>query len=178
MKGTKSSLRYATALLELAIEKNVVEDVSNDIHHLHSICENNNDIVAFLNSPIINSEKKVAILQEVFSSFNEISTKFIQLITKNKRENILPSIAFSFVKLMQKHNGIVPVKITVPSAIKEETKTRIISKLPQGNGITYDVSIDIDKDLIGGFIIRMEDKQLDASIRGRINDLKLAFNAN
>ena len=72
MKGTKSSLRYATALLELAIEKNVVEDVSNDIHHLHSICENNNDIVAFLNSPIINSEKKVAILQEVFSSFNEI----------------------------------------------------------------------------------------------------------
>ena len=79
---------------------------------------------------------------------------------------------------MQKHNGIVPVKITVPSAIKEETKTKIISKLPQGNGITYDVSIDIDKDLIGGFIIRMEDKQLDASIRGRINDLKLAFNAN
>ena len=79
---------------------------------------------------------------------------------------------------MQKHDGIVPVKITVPSAIKDETKNKIISKLPQENGITYDVSIDIDKDLIGGFIIRMEDKQIDASIRGRINDLKLAFNAN
>ena len=124
MKGTKSSLRYATALLELAIEKNVVEDVSSDIHHLHSICENNNDIVAFLNSPIINSEKKVAILQEVFSSFNEISTKFIQLITKNKRENILPSIAFSFVKLMQKHNGIVPVKNNCSKCNKRRNKNQ------------------------------------------------------
>ena len=178
MKGTKSSIRYATALLELAIDEHVIDDVSNDIHYLNDTCNNNNDLIAFLNSPIINSEKKISILEKLFPSFNDISIRFLRLITKNQRENILPAIAFSFVKLMQKHNGIVPVKITAPFLLEEETKNNIISTLPQTKGITYDVSVEVDKDLLGGFTIRMEDKQLDASIRGRLNDLKLAFNAN
>ncbi len=122
--------------------------------------------------------KKTEILEDLFSPFNEITIRFIRLITKNKRENILPAIAFSFVKLMQKHRGIVPVKITAPYPLKDETKNNIISKLPQNKEITYDVSVEVDEDLLGGFIIRMEDKQIDASIRGRLNDLKLAFNAN
>ena len=89
----------------------------------------------------------------------------------------MPAIADSFVRLLQEKKGIVPVKITVSYPISEETKNDIISKLPQEQGITYDVSVDINKALIGGFIVRMGDKQIDASISGRLNNLKLAFNA-
>ncbi|MAO32301.1 MAG: ATP synthase F1 subunit delta [Crocinitomicaceae bacterium] len=177
MKGTKSAIRYAKALIELADENGSLNEVSNDITQLKLVCDENRDLVAFLNSPIIDRHKKISILEEAFSSFNEVSTKFMRLITKNKRENILPAIADSFVRLLQEKKGIVPVKITASYPISEETKNDIISKLPQDKGITYDVSVDINKALIGGFIVRMGDKQIDASISGRLNNLKLAFNA-
>ncbi len=80
MKGTKVAGRYATALLELAIEQNKIEQVSADMKYLLEANNETRDFQLLLDSPIVNATKKIAIFEEVFGQFEELSMSFVKLI--------------------------------------------------------------------------------------------------
>lgn len=86
MKGTKAASRYAKALLELAIENNQVDAVLNDMEYLSVIAKEHRDFQLLVQSPIINSEKKIKIFDELFGQFQQISRMFIELITKKEEK--------------------------------------------------------------------------------------------
>ena len=111
MKSTKSAIRYSKALLELAIEQNKVDLVLSDMDFFYTTSSENKDLLVFLKSPIIRSDKKLTVLQALFSHFDILTTSFMQLITKNRREALLTEIAASFIKLVKDHKGIVPVTL-------------------------------------------------------------------
>lgn len=172
MKGTKSASRYAKALLELAIEHNKVDAIAGDMNFLLQTAENR-DFELFLNSPLINTEKKINILAEVFGQFEEITSKFVNLVTRNRRDYMLPAIASSFNQQVKEYKGIVPVTITSAVALNEKTKNDIIGKISATvSGKTVEITEVIDKEIIGGFIVRMGDQQIDASIASQFNNLK------
>lgn len=172
MKGTKTASRYATALLEIAIEQNKLEQVASDMNYL---LEANNETVDFqllINSPVINSDKKIAIFNEIFGQFEDVSMSFIKLITKNRRESYLPTIAESFDKQLKEHKGIVPVTIISAATLDEAVKNSIISKVEGSVKGQLEVKELIDESLIGGFIVQMGDKRIDASVANQFNNLK------
>src|SRR4051812_39991370 len=111
MKGTKAASRYAKALLELAIEQNKIENVSADMQALSSASKETREFQLFLDSPVINPEKKNSIFKELFGQFDVLTSSFVELITKNGREAILPEIAEAFEAQMKAHMGIVPVTL-------------------------------------------------------------------
>ena len=86
MKGTKAASRYAKALLDLAIEGNQVDAVLNDMKYLSVVSNDSREFQLLVQSPIINSDKKIAIFNELFGQFQQISRMFIELITKKGRE--------------------------------------------------------------------------------------------
>jgi F-type H+-transporting ATPase subunit delta len=176
MKGTKSAIRYAKALLELAIEQGKVDLVLKDMEFFVNSGSENHDLQVFLKSPIINADKKLNILNELYSHFDVLSKSFIQLITKNRRESLLMIIASSFINLVKSHKNIVPVTLISASELTKESKDKILSKVKVSG--TIELIEEIDPTLIGGFIVRIGDVQVDASVNSQLKKLKIDLITN
>ena len=172
MKGTKAASRYAKSLLELAIERNNLDKVAADMAYLAKVSKEEKDFAVLLGSPVVKSDKKIAIFGEIFGQFDELTMRFIELITKNRRENILAEIAHSFEAQLKEYKGIVPVTLVSAVALDKATKDAILSKVQHSVKGTLEVTEVIDAELIGGFIVRMGDKQIDASIASQFSNLK------
>lgn len=172
MKSTKAASRYAKSLLELAIEQNKLDTVAADLKYLEAVNTETKEFTILLNSPIINSAKKIAIYRELFGKFEALTLSFIDLITKNRREYMLPQIAISFDQLLKAHRGIVPITIVSAVALNDTTRSLIVSKIQHSSTEKLEVEEIVDSTLIGGFIVRMDDKQIDASVASQINNLK------
>lgn len=172
MNSSKVAIRYAQALLELAVENNSLDAVSRDMQYLAQVNADNRDFQLLLSSPIIKADKKIAVLNEIFGSFERVSTSFIELIAKNGRESILPEIATAFNELVKAHKGIVPVTLTSATKLDESVKKQIVSKIAASVKGTIEITEVIDPALIGGFIVKMGDTQIDASVASKLSQLK------
>jgi F-type H+-transporting ATPase subunit delta len=172
MNSTKAASRYAKALLELAIEQGNLEKISSDMAYLYKICKEEKDFVILLNSPVIKSDKKITIFKSLFGDFDRLSSMFIDLIAKNRREYMLGQIADSFEAQLKAHDGIVPVTLLSAKALATKTKDAIMGKISASVDGKLEVNEVIDESLIGGFIVRMDNKQIDASVSTQFKNLK------
>lgn len=173
MRSTKSAIRYAKAILELSSETNAVDQVASDMERIVEAGNDTGDFQVFLNSPVIKTDKKISILKVLFPEFTELTMSFIELITKNKREYLLTEIASAFVSLLKKQNGIVPISVTSAVKLEKQTLNQILEKLKSHVDGAFEVTEEVDPSLIGGFVVRMEDKQIDASIASQLNRMKI-----
>ena len=103
MQGTRVASRYAKSFIDLTIEQGVLEEAYADMKFISDVCKSNHDFVSFLKSPIINTDKKQAVLKEVFSGkLNKVTDTYVTLIADKKRELYLPEIATEFVNQKNK----------------------------------------------------------------------------
>lgn len=172
MKGTKAAIRYAKSLLDLALEKGNLDSVAGDMNFFSSTLEQNPELGRLLASPIIEGSKKLEVIKSVFGQFETVTMSFFELVTKNGREAVLPAIAGSFDQEVKAHKGIVPVELVTAVALDETTRKMILAKVDEHVSGTLEVKETIDADLIGGFIVKMGDKQIDASVSNQLNNLK------
>jgi F-type H+-transporting ATPase subunit delta len=172
MKSSKSAVRYAQALLDLAIENNSLDVISSDMKYFDEVASSSREFELLLSSPIVRADKKINVFNAVFEQFNPITLKFIELITKNGRENVLPQIAQSFDVLLKAFKGIVPITIISAAKLNETTRKEIISKVQSTLKGSLEVTEEIDTALIGGFIVKMGDKRIDASVASQLTKLK------
>ncbi|MBM3185352.1 MAG: ATP synthase F1 subunit delta [Bacteroidetes bacterium] len=172
MKSTKSAGRYAKALLELAQDQNKLEVVESNVNSILRASKESNDFQVFLNSPLIKVDKKIEVLNQLFSDFDALTLNFIALTTNNGRERLITEIANSFITQLKELRGIVPVSITSATPLDSKTREVIMSKISASVKGKLEVEELVDKDLIGGFIVRMEDKQIDASVASQLNRMK------
>jgi F-type H+-transporting ATPase subunit delta len=172
MKQTKAAFRYATSLLELSLEKGNLDQVAADMKYFSETVAENRDLALMLTSPIIDGAKKTEIFKMIFGQFEPVTMSFFDLITKNGREAVLPEIASAFEAKVKEHKGIVPVELVSAIALDEATRTNILAKVDASVNGTLEITETIDPSIIGGFIIKMGDKQIDASISNQLNNLK------
>jgi F-type H+-transporting ATPase subunit delta len=172
MKGTKVAARYAKSLLEIAIEKGIVDQVANDMRYLHETQAENKELVNLFNSPIVSSAKKNEVLKEVFAQFEAISTSFLTMVVNKGRESYLPEMSYSFIQQVKEYKGIVPVELVSAVALDDNTKKNILAKIEGSVKGSLEVSETIDPSIIGGFIVKMGDRRIDASVSSQLNKLK------
>lgn len=172
MKSTKAASRYATALLEIANDQKQVDSVLGDMKFLLSVNHDARDFGLLIASPIVTSDKKIQIFEMIFDQFEEVSMAFIKLITKNGRENILPEIAASFDEQVKEQRGIVPITLVSATPLDESTKKTILAKVEASLEGQLEVAEIIDESLLGGFVVKMGDTQIDASVLNQFNNLK------
>jgi F-type H+-transporting ATPase subunit delta len=172
MKSSKVAIRYAQALLDLAVENNNLENVNRDMSYLSQVNNENRDFQLLLSSPVIKADKKVAVLNEIFGQFEEVSTAFMALITKNGREALLPEIAEAYHELVKEKKGIVSVTIVSATKLDGAVKKQILDKIQATTKGTLEVTEEIDASLIGGFVVKMGDTQIDASVASKFAQLK------
>jgi len=174
MKGTIVAKRYAKSLLDLSLEKNNSEKVNNDMVQLSEICADSKELISVFNNPTINANKKSEIFDALFKGkIENISLDFIQLITKNSRERLIPEIAQSFTKLYKAHNNVIDVELISALELEEKAKSKILEKVKKNYpNSTIELSEKIDPSILGGFIVKIGDKQIDASVASQLSNLK------
>jgi F-type H+-transporting ATPase subunit delta len=172
MKSTKSAVRYAKALLELAIEQNKLESISNDMNAIIAANEETRDFQLFLSSPLIQAEKKVSIFNQLFDYFEDLSLSFVSLITKNGRENILVEIAASFQDQVKAYKGIVPVTLVSSKKLDDTTVNAILAKVKPAVKGEIELTEKIDEEILGGFVVKIGNTQVDASVANQLKNLK------
>lgn len=172
MAGLKVAGRYAQSLVELANEMQNTDAVLKDMELLLATTNGNKDFHVFLNSPLIKADKKNSIFDKLFGGFQEVTIKFIHLLTKNKREMILPVIAEEFIAKLNEIRGIVPITLTSAVKLDEGVKATILEKLNKSIKGSIELTEKVDESLIGGFVVRMGDTRIDASIAHQLNEMK------
>lgn len=170
--------RYAKSLLELAIEKSALDEVVKDIQEFDEVCKTNRDFVLMLKNPIIVSAKKSSILKSIFDGkVNELTLAFFVIITKKGREKYLPEIAQTFIDQYYDHKGIVESTITSVEPLSESLKKEVTGLVEGISKKQVVLTEKIDSDLIGGFVLKIGDRQIDESISSKLSALKLKFSA-
>lgn len=173
MKNTKVSIRYAQSLLDLAIEQNILNNVYADAKLINGVVQSNKDFVLMLNSPIIKTDKKIAIFKEIFASqISELTLLFVNLITTKNRESLLDQIFDSFITLYDQYKGIQKVVVTTVSGIDDELRKKVLEIVKTTTKNEIELVEKIDPSIIGGFILKIGDRQLDSSVERTLKNLK------
>ena len=180
MQNPRLAQRYAKSLIDLVAEMNQLDPVHDDIMLLHAICTQSREFVLMLKSPIINADKKNKIINAVTKNkISKITQTFIKLLCSKNRESLLPEIISSFIEQYNKIKGIHKVKLTTATPVTEEIKNSFIHKIESGASIkNIELETSVNEKLIGGFVLEMEGKLIDASILRDLNDVKKQFANN
>lgn len=181
MEGTRVASRYAKSFIDLALEQGALEKAYADMKLIAGTAKTNHEFVVFLKSPVIKTDTKQAVLKGIFEGkLDKITSAYLQLITSKKREIYLPEIAEEFINQYNEKKQILKAVVTTAGGI-DDTIRKQVMELVKGTGSgNNEVVLEekINKDLIGGFIIRVGDKQVDASIARKLNNLKRGFKEN
>lgn len=179
MREPKVTIRYAKSLIGLAIEFNKLEEVHADMLLLKNLCSDSKELSLFLKSPIVKSDIKLSLLNQIFSSsVSELTMAFIELLTKKKREYFLRDISIDFSNLYNKEKNITPVILTTAFKIDDVLRNDIMIFLKKQGAENIKLEEKVDESIIGGAVIKMGDKQLDTSVSSKIKLLKQSFNKN
>ncbi len=173
MSEYRVSSRYAKSLIGLAREKDVLEQVKQDIDLFQTTVEESRDLQLMLKSPVVSHYKKAEILKQLFSGkLSEMTTKFVDIVCLKARESLLPSIAIEFLRQYDLMKGIQKAKVISAVELTSEMKEQLLKKVVQLTGKTVELETEIDESLIGGYILQVGDQQIDDSVKGRLEDLR------
>ncbi|TGE19617.1 ATP synthase F1 subunit delta [Hymenobacter elongatus] len=180
MSEQRVASRYAKSLLDLAEERGTLEQVKGDMDLFRKTLEQNRDLRLLLRNPIVKHDKKLAILRAIFGGkVSDITEKFFAIVTQHNRESALEWVATEFQSQYDVRRGMQVAKVTTASplapALREELN-KVVREQSGLQNVTLEESID--ESLIGGFILRVGDKQLDESVRTSLRKLRNSFNEN
>lgn len=179
MSVNRIASRYAKPLLELSIEKGILEEVAKDMDDFAALCESNRDFVLMLKNPILNHLKKLSILKKIFTGkVNDLTLSLFDIISRKNREQYLPEIAVEFHKQYNISKGIAEATVTTVVPLTAQLKQEIIALVNNVTGKEVELTEIMDPSIIGGFILTIGDRQIDDSINSKLNELKLKFSQN
>jgi len=173
MKGLRAGKRYSKALIDLAKDQSSLDAVHKDVLLIQQSLEESNELVSLLDSPIVKTEKKIQILEEIYNGkVNELTLRFLLMVAEQKRESALPTILASFIEIYNEEHGIASVQVTTATEISDEIRKELRRKIMESyNFKDIELTEVVDEKLIGGMVIRIGDKQIDESVRRKLNEI-------
>lgn len=177
MPNPRLAGRYAKSLIDLALERDQLESVYKDMLFLQSICKTSRDFVNLLKSPVIRSDKKLAVMESLAEGkLTEMTAGFNRLLITKGRESNLPEIAAAFIEQYKKHKGIHTITLTTATPVSEELKQQIVSEVQRQSSLKLiDLKTEVNEAIIGGFKLEIGDTLVDASILYDLNKIKSQF---
>lgn len=166
-------VRYAKAFFSLAKEKKMIETFKTDIEKVFDVCNRSSDFILLLESPVVSASKKTELITKIFEGeVNTLTLKFLLLITNNKREPYIPGICRNFLDLIRKDQNIKSALLITASQINTKTIEKIRTLIEKELDSKIELSGQVDSEIIGGLILRIEDVQFDSSVTTQLKKIK------
>lgn len=166
-------VRYAKAFFSLAKEKKMLDTLKTDIQKVFDVCTQSPEFINLLESPVVKTSKKAELITEIFkSNINTLTLNFLLLITNNKRESYIPDICRNFLELTRKDQNIKSAVIVTASEINIKIINKIKVFLEKELNATIELNCKTDPEIIGGLILRIDDRQYDSSVATQLRKIK------
>jgi F-type H+-transporting ATPase subunit delta len=173
MNESKISVRYAKALFALAFENHALDHVKTDVETLVQCIREISDFQFVIHSPVIRTSEKKALFTELFSpAFHSLTLSFITLLLDHRREDYLEGIARHFLTLMRKEQGVRTAGVITAVPLSESLRQSVLKLIGRKFNATVELKEEVDENLIGGFILRVGDQQIDASIATKLKRIE------
>jgi len=180
MAESRVASRYVKSLLGLAVEQNALETVHNDMISFSKVCAENRAFTLMLRNPVIKHDKKKEILNAIFGGkVHALTTAIFEIITKKNREPLLPAIAKEFHIAYNDYKGIGEASVTTAFPLDARLRAeieQIVKKISDKKQV--EIVEKVDAEMIGGFVLNVGDRQIDASIKNKLKALRVKFSQN
>lgn len=176
MSVFKVASRYAKSLLDLAKEQGHLEAVKSDMEQITAVIRSSSELQAVLNNPIIKTDKKRNILSALFKDKvrPEVMAFFDIMVNKGRGE-LVYATSLEFIREYNELKGIVKAEVLSASPLSEANIQDLKSTIGQQINAEVILVNKVDPTLIGGFVVKVGDRQLDASVAGKLNKLERHF---
>ncbi len=172
MKGSRAAIRYAKAVLEMAQASGAAQQVNEDMMQIAETVKSNNELKDFINSPVIKTDVKESALKEVFSSASGLTQGLFRLLNDNKRFDILEAVAHQYRLQYDAANNVEEATVTTAFPLTAELEAKVMAKVKEFSDKKITLKNIVDPSIIGGFILRVGDKQFNASVAHSLRTLK------
>jgi F-type H+-transporting ATPase subunit delta len=172
MNESQIPVRYARALFESAKEKDLLDDVRADMETILNISRVS-EFKALLRSPIMKQSQKLRMMEQALAGqVGELTVSLLKLVPSNGREEYIAGIARYFTELYKQHKGIVSATFTTAQAVPKALSDKVRKAAQDALKTPVEMVSEDNEELIGGFVLRIEDQQYDASVAHSLNKIK------
>lgn len=178
MLTNKVAKRYAQGLLDFSKESNQVQAIYGEMKDVVKTMSNSKDLQKFLSTPFIDYKKKLNVVKEVFKNFSPLSQNFVNLVVKQGRETHLQDIAQEFINKVDAENGVQKISLITATQLSNEVVEKILKSTQLVKNTQYELKVSVNPEILGGYILRVGDYQIDASVKSKLNQLKKDFQLN
>ena len=172
---SRAAIRYAKAILEISLSNGNAVKVNEDMLSIVTSIAGSAELIDFLSSPIISSEVKMNALSEVFVTVQSETKSLFRLLHDNKRFEILAQVASQYNMLFDQMNNVEVAKVTTAFPITADLESKVLAKIATISDKKITIENIVDPKIIGGFILRIGDKQYNASVANGLQELKREF---
>lgn len=178
-KQNKVAKKYVKALMTVALEKQTVDLVHADMKLLEDTLNQNRDLMLLLKSRVVKSEKKFTVLSSIFKDkLSVLSNDFMRLLADQERINVLADMPFEFFIQYREYKHITIANITSAIALTDDLRDLIKVMIAKTTDKTLELVEKVDASIIGGFVLTVDGKQLDASVLSDLKRLRKEFSVN
>lgn len=166
--------RYATALFELARDKDQLDQVKRDLDGLQAMLDDSDDLMSLVKSPLYSAEVQDKAMSAVLakSDFASITQNFLHVITANRRLFAVEGIIKGFKALLSHHRGEVNAEAISAAPLSDAQRAKLRDVLKEIAGQDIELNTKVDPSILGGLIVKLGSRQIDGSLRTKLNSMK------
>lgn len=175
MSESRAAIRYAKAILDLAVENKATDALESDMRSIASTISESKELREMLASPVIPGDNKKKALNTIFKEGNSITEGLISMLVDNKRIGMLNEVALKYIILNEQLKGQDVALVTTAVPLTPELEKKVLKEIGKHTANKVTLKNKIDESIIGGFVLRIGDLQYDASIVNKLNNLRREF---
>ena len=175
MNETRAAIRYAKAILDIAVENKATDAVEKDMRSVVSTISDSAELKGMLVNPVLKGEVKKNTLTNIFKGGHSITEGLIQLLTSNKRIDMLNEVALKYIVLNEQLKGQDVAFVTTAVPLTKDLEKKVLAQVTKITGNKVTIENKVDESIIGGFVLRVGDLQYDASVANKLGNLKREF---
>lgn len=171
MRPSSTARRYAEAAYQVAVQAGTADRWIADLRRaVQALSERG--AADYFRDPNVSREGKLGTIDAAFADLQPQAVNLLKILASRSRVGLLPSVLYEFEELVRKGKGIAEVRVTVARELTEAERADVQRRLAAATGKQVDMTTDVDPSILGGIVIRMGDRLIDASVAGRLERLR------
>lgn len=175
MNDSRAAIRYAKAILDLAVENKATDALEKDMRAIVQTISENKELKDILTSPVVRGEAKKKAILSIFKGSHHITEGLINLLVDNRRIDMLNEVALKYIILNERLKGEDVAHVITAVPLTKALEKKLLKQLGEITGNKVTLRNTVDDSIIGGFVLRVGDLQYDASIANKLNTIKREF---
>jgi len=169
--------RYAAALFELANEAGALDTVGTDLDRFAALLDGSTDLDRLIRNPVFTADEQVSALSAVLAKakIGGLAANFLKLVASKRRLFLVRGMIAGFRALVAEQKGIVSAEVTVAAPLSDKNRQAVLDALQAQSGKSVALAERVDPSIIGGLVVKMGSRMIDASLKTKLNAMKIAM---